>query len=60
MTGTKTKRGEKTDSSSSAETDRLEREIERLLHEAARSLKRIKRQSGLRLIRRPTRATRSA
>jgi hypothetical protein len=60
VTGTKTKKVEKTESPSSAETERLEREIEHLLRDVARSLKRIKRQSGLRLIRRPARVARPA
>ena len=57
MTERKTKKVETT---SSAETERLQREIDHLLRDVARSLKRIKRQSGLRLIRRPARVVRPA
>ena len=60
MTETKNKNREKVDSPSSAEDERLQREIDHLLRDVARSLKRIKRQSGLRLIRRPARVVRPA
>ena len=60
MTKMKNKNRENVDSRSSAEDERLQREIDDLLRDVARSLKRIKKQSGLRLIRRPARVARPA
>lgn len=60
MSETKNKKSEKAESLSSAESERLELEIDHLLRDVTRSLARIKKQSRLRLIRRPARAARPA